>query len=127
MMKVLPIISAVACLIGIFNLPIEFYTFLRIIVSVTAVLFGFMLMKERRYLLMMLFACVLVVFNPIFPIYLYKKSFWIPLDLITAALFLLITFIRKKSKTQPQKTGEVEITQKRFTRDRIVSSKIVSR
>jgi hypothetical protein len=36
------------------------------------------------------------LFNPIVPIYLYQKSFWMPIDLVTGVLFLFYGFRETK-------------------------------
>lgn len=88
-MKTLFIICAIACFVAIFNLPIGYYTFLRILVSIGA---GIMLLKnyEEKNLFFYLFLFVLILFNPLFPVYLYVKSFWIPLDIAVGILFLVV-------------------------------------
>lgn len=30
---------------------------------------------------------IVVIFNPIIPVYLYKKSLWVPIDIISAIIF----------------------------------------
>ncbi|SEF50030.1 hypothetical protein SAMN05421847_0149 [Halpernia humi] len=88
-MKNLSLICALSCFIAVFNLPIEYYTFLRILVSLGA---GIMLLKnyEEKNLFFYLFLFVLILFNPIIPVYLYVKSFWIPTDIAVGILFLVV-------------------------------------
>ena len=80
--------------------------------------------KQKNYALAIVFVLVLILFNPLFPIYLYQKSIWIPLDIITGLLFLIIAFYKKsKPVKQNEKVTEILPIQKTYSRDRIVSAK----
>ncbi|WP_429831995.1 DUF6804 family protein [Chryseobacterium capnotolerans] len=94
---------ALCCFIGIFRLPIEYYTFLRILVSLGALLVLYNTLSSRQHYFSIIFLVILILFNPVFPIYLYRKSIWIPIDTITGALFLLINFIERKEHTKKKK------------------------
>jgi membrane-bound ClpP family serine protease len=100
-MKILCIICAAMLLLGCFQLPIQYYTFLRIIVSLGAL--GILAREVQKdvNLFGIAFIIIIILFNPIVPIYLYKKSIWIPIDLITALLFL--AFIIREKSTKKQK------------------------
>ena len=77
------------------NLPIGYFTFLRIAVTVGAIL---CVLKEIKFginIWVILFGCITILFNPIIPIYLYQKSIWAPLDVITAIVFLVYSFKNK--------------------------------
>lgn len=66
----------------------------------------------------MTFCLIAVLFNPIYPIYLYIKSYWIPIDIITGVLFLLVVFYDvAESKTKEKGTKNKE--NKSYTRDKI--------
>ncbi|HLP65497.1 DUF6804 family protein [Flavobacterium sp.] len=94
-MKLFCTLCATALLLALFPLPIEYYTFLRIFTSIGAVVVLVNEMKRDVTLTGILFIVVLIVFNPIIPIYLYKKYLWMPLDILTAALFLIQGFKEK--------------------------------
>lgn len=116
------------CFIGIFRLPIEYYTFLRILVSIGALLVLYNTLSFKQHYFSIIFLVILILFNPIFPIYLYRKSIWIPLDIITGILFLLINFIKKteqKKKDATEETSEQSepIHQRTVSRDRIINPK----
>jgi predicted membrane protein len=121
-MKVFLVICALCCFVAIFKLPIEYYTFLRTIVSLGALLLIYIWSKQKNFLLAIVFILVLILFNPLFPIYLHRKSIWIPLDVITGILFLLIGFYNKKEPQKEEKAVEVLPVQKTYSRDRIVSA-----
>ncbi len=94
-MKLFCTLCASALLLALFPMPIEYYTFLRILTTIGAVAVLVNEMKRDVTLTGILFIVVLIVFNPIFPIYLYKKYLWMPLDILTAALFLIYSFKEK--------------------------------
>jgi hypothetical protein len=120
---------ALCCFIGIFRLPIEYYTFLRILVSIGALLVLYNSLSFKQYYFSIIFLVILILFNPIFPIYLYRKSVWIPIDTVTGILFLLINFIEKlepkKEEEITEETSEhsTPIHQRTASRDRIINPK----
>jgi len=86
-MKGFALIASVALLLGMAPMPIGYYTFLRILVTLVATI---IMLKEIKYgvsIWLILLGIITIIFNPIFPFYLYQKSLWIPLDLATAVLF----------------------------------------
>lgn len=84
-------------LLSLLNWQSEYYSVLRIAVFIGAVLVA---LKESKVLFTFFcFVLVAYLFNPFFPVYLYRKVIWIPIDLICALLFLLQAFpIQKRSK-----------------------------
>lgn len=121
-LKIFFIFCAIACFIGVFKLPIEYYTFLRTLVSVGAVLAILGFRKAKNQLFMYIFVGIFILFNPIIPIYLYQKSIWIPIDVIVGVLFLLIDFSNKKEKTEEEPDAE-HYQENYHHRDRIVTPK----
>lgn len=101
-MRPLFIVCAICCLIAVFNLHISYYTWLRILVSMGALvkIYNLILLKEKRYVGIILFTIILVFFNPITPIYLYKKTIWILLDIIKGTLFLLFALHKNEIISQ---------------------------
>ena len=95
-MKIICIICAAVAIIGYFEMPIGYYTFLRIILTIGAVLIILKEIQKDVNLLGIAFIIVAVLFNPIVPIYLYQKSFWMPIDLVTGILFLFYGFRETK-------------------------------
>lgn len=95
-MRALLIIIACCLFLGITNLPIGYFTFLRIITSFGAIL---VIVKEYNNEInfwKLSFAIIVVIFNPILPIYLNSKAAWSPIDLICGVLFLLKSFNLKQ-------------------------------
>ncbi|WP_370896734.1 DUF6804 family protein [Chryseobacterium gossypii] len=105
-MKPLLTFCAISCFIGIFRLPIEYYTFLRILVSIGALSVIYNFLSFGQYYFSIIFLAILIIFNPVFPIYLYQKSLWIPIDTITGILFLLIAFADKAEQKKEENTDE---------------------
>ncbi len=97
---------AICCFVGIFRLPIEYYTFLRVLVSVGALIVIYNFLSHKEYNWSTIFIIILILFNPVFPIYLYRKSLWIPIDTITGILFLLIAFAEKKEEKKEDENSE---------------------
>lgn len=118
---------ALCCFIGIFRLPIEYYTFLRILISIGALLVLYNTLSSKQHYFSIIFLVILILFNPVFPIYLYRKNIWIPIDIITGILFLLISFVeRKEQKKEEEITEEtsepsIPIHQRTVSRDRIIN------
>lgn len=114
---------ALSCFIAVFPLPLPYYTFLRIVVFIASgiVIYHFGRQKELKWVIV--FGVLLIIFNPIIPIHFYLKSIWIPIDIVTGILFLLLIFIRIKQKDLPQETApEIASQPKTFSRDRIIKT-----
>jgi hypothetical protein len=97
-MKTVFLICALLLMIAVFDLPIKYYTFLRIIITIGALTALISEMKNDVNLWGITFIFVAIIFNPFIPIYLYQKTIWIPIDISTALLFLIYGF---KDKTKP--------------------------
>ncbi len=120
---------AICCFAGIFRLPIEYYTFLRILLSIGALLVLYNTLSFKQHYFSIIFLVILILFNPVFPIYLYRKNIWIPIDIITGILFLLISFIEKPDQKKEEEITEETsehlppIHQRAVSRDRIINPK----
>lgn len=77
-------------LIGLADLPSAYYTLLRIGVSVTGAIVcaAEYNTKKTINLWVILYAVLVILFNPIIPIYLYDKDIWIPIDIMSSILIL---------------------------------------
>jgi len=84
--------------LAVFSLPIGYYTLLRLIVSLTAGIVCFSYYKSDISLMMILSGIIVLVFNPIYPIYLGDKSIWMPIDIITGCFFVYEAITFKSSK-----------------------------
>lgn len=95
-MKGLFTLVAITLLLALINLPIGYYTFLRIIVTIVSIIIISKEIKNGITIWVLLFGIIAILFNPIFPIYLYKKTIWMPIDIIAALLFF--SYGLKKTK-----------------------------
>ena len=89
-MVYLLLICAGLLFIAIADLPIGFYTFLRIIVTIGAV--GAIISENELNFWVIIFGIIAILFNPLIPIYLNDKSAWIPIDIIAAVIFVIKSF-----------------------------------
>ncbi len=86
-MKQLSFICAGLLILGVFQLPIGYYTFLRIIVSIGAVTILVNEFKGELEPWIITFGIIAILFNPILPIYLHDKTMWVLIDLVAGVLF----------------------------------------
>jgi len=73
-------------------MPIDYYTLLRFLVSVSAGIIFWQHYKSRNNTLLVLYGITVLIFNPIIPIYLMNKFIWIPIDLIAGSLIIYHIF-----------------------------------
>jgi len=95
-MKAFMIICGLLLLIAIADLPIGYFTFLRIIVSVGAVVVLVRELANGISFWVIIFGLIAVTFNPIFPVYLNDKAAWMPIDVICGLIFLTKGFTYKQ-------------------------------
>ena len=115
-LKSIAVVCAITLFIAILNFPTGYYMLLRIIVFIGALFF--IIKNYKSFFVLMTFCLVSVLFNPIYPIYLYIKSYWIPIDIITGILFLLEVFYNVTETNNEEKlTRDKE--NKSYTRDKI--------
>jgi len=88
---------AAIALIACFDLPIGYYTFLRISITIGAIVILIKEVQRDVNLLGIAFIAISVLYNPIVPIYLFKKSLWMPIDILTGMLFLVYGFKERKN------------------------------
>lgn len=95
-MKGLLIVCAVLLFLGITDLPIGFYTFLRIVVTIGAVAVVFTEFDNRLNIWVIMFGIMAIIFNPIIPVYLNDKSAWMSIDIICGVIFIIKSFTLKQ-------------------------------
>jgi hypothetical protein len=96
-MKVLFLLCAGLLLIGMADLPIGYYTLLRIVVTIGAIAALVQEFKGDFNFWVIAFGVVAIIFNPLIPVYLHSKNGWQPIDLSAAVLFI-IQSLRKPIK-----------------------------
>jgi hypothetical protein len=74
-------------ILAIFDLPMGYYTFLRICISIAAIISLLHYREIKDDNLMVCFGLVLILFNPLIPIYLHNKGLWFIIDLVAAVIF----------------------------------------
>ena len=86
-MKLLLLISAILLLIGVAPMPIGYYTLLRIVVTIGAVAVVITEFENGLNPWVLIFGLIVVLFNPLIPVYFNDKSIWTVIDIIVALLF----------------------------------------
>ena len=87
-MKTTAYILGVSTLLGALNLPIGYYTFLRVLVTLGAlwILYNTNDNKIEGWDFFLIISAI--IFNPVMPVYL-NKALWIIIDIITGGGYLL--------------------------------------
>lgn len=92
---------AALLLIALANLPIGYYTFLRIAVTLGAIGAIVSEFEKGMNAWIIIFGIIVIIFNPIVPIYLNDKSTWMPIDIIASGVFVFKAVILiKKQKNE---------------------------
>jgi hypothetical protein len=97
-MKTVSLFASVLLILAIFNLPIGYYTFMRIGVTVASAYLITQKLKKGVNLEIIILGLISILFNPIWPIYLGSKSTWKPIDIISSLIFLIIAFNKNQTK-----------------------------
>ena len=107
-LKTVYTICAIVLFLAVAALPIEYYDLLRVAVFIGCllVIFNKKIKKYWRFL----FVPIAILFNPVLPIFLYVKSYWILFDFLCGILFLLLTFYGYSSHTKEQKTRTKQVS-----------------
>jgi hypothetical protein len=97
-MRALLLICTGLLLLALVDLPIGYYTLLRIAVTIGAVAVVVAEFENGLNFWVIAFGLIAIIFNPLIPIYFGDKSTWMPIDLITAVLFAIKSFINQNNK-----------------------------
>lgn len=97
-MRALLLICTGLLLLALVDLPIGYYTLLRIVVTIGAVAIVATEFENEINFWIIVFGLIAILFNPLIPVYLGDKSAWMPIDLITAILFGIKSFTLKNNK-----------------------------
>ena len=100
MRNYLPIIAAILLLVAVLPLPYGYYTFLRISVTVCALLIAWLVYKEKGEptVWVLVFGLVAILFNPLIPIHL-SRGIWFYLDIGIAAIFTVWWILSTRKNT----------------------------
>ena len=91
-MKTILLICGGLLLFGIARLPIGYYTFLRVIVTIVASVVLLSEWKSGINFWVVFFGLVAIIFNPIIPVHLNDKAVWMPIDLVCGIVFIVKAF-----------------------------------
>ena len=83
--------------------PYGYFVFLRIVVCLGAFVFTAIFAGQKRETLVVIFAGIAILFNPVLPIYLTREK-WLVIDAATIVIFAVgfgywLAWLRKRSKT----------------------------
>ncbi len=90
MLRTISFVCAALLFLALAQLPIGYYTFLRISVTI-----GALLLLHHHWtrsginVWVILFGATAILFNPIAPIYLGDRSLWVPFNVASGVLFIL--------------------------------------
>jgi hypothetical protein len=84
----LSIIAAALLFIAILNLPIGYYTFMRIAVTALSLYLGYIEINRQQKTWLVFYFASAIVFNPLVPIYLKNRGAWMPIDIAFGILFI---------------------------------------
>ncbi len=104
LIRILTAITALLLLIACWHLPIVYYTFLRIIVSLASVILLIEAIIEKYYPIAIVCGVICAIFNPIMPVYLHSKSVWVIIDLACTIWFGILAV----AKFNKEKSDEYE-------------------
>lgn len=107
------LIPAAFLFLGIADLPIGYYTLLRIVVFISSCLvaMGSYAQGDKINLRVILFAVIALLFNPLFPIYLHDKEAWSVIDAITGILYVgvgIYAAIQDKKRENEHKRVDIQ-------------------
>lgn len=90
-MKIAIILAGVFSFLGMADMPIGYYTFLRLyLFGISAYLaFQFYSEKEAVSGMVILFGVIAILFNPFIPVYLHDKEVWSVIDFIVGVIFIV--------------------------------------
>lgn len=92
-MKIILLLCSGLLMLGVANLPIGFYTLLRIVVTIGSVTVVIKEFENGFSVWIIVFGFIAVLFNPIIPVYLHDKTGWMPIDIICSVVFLIRAFM----------------------------------
>lgn len=83
--------------------PYGYFVFLRIVVCLGAFVFAAIFAGQKRETLVVLFAGIAILFNPVFPIHLTRDK-WLVIDAATIVMFAVgfgfwLAWLRQRNKT----------------------------
>ena len=96
-MKGLLLLCAGFLFLGLADLPIGYYTLLRIVVTIGAIAVVLTEFENGLNFWIITFGLIAILFNPLIPVYLNDKSVWMPIDIIGGITFIVKSFTLKQN------------------------------
>lgn len=97
-MKAFLLICSLLLLLALVDLPIGYYTLLRIVVTIGAVIVVITEFNNGFNFWVISFGLIAILFNPLIPVYLNDKDAWMPIDIIAAILFIVKSLTNETTK-----------------------------
>ena len=82
------IISIIMLVLAIPDMPYGYYTFLRIIICISAIINVVYLLGKNKIIFMVIFGLIAILFNPIIKVT-FEKETWVIIDMIVALIYLI--------------------------------------
>lgn len=104
-----------------FNLPYVYYILLRWFIASVALFVGLIAWGVGRWAWAVIMCTILIVYNPVDPIYLYKRA-WVVIDLISITLFITAIFDLSPRSEEDYRTLDLpcrELLMSKAERERI--------
>lgn len=95
-MKGFLLLCASLLFLGLADLPNGYFTFLRIVVTISSVAVVVTEFKNGLNFWVITFGLIAILFNPLIPVYLNDKSAWMPIDIISGIIFVIKSFTLKQ-------------------------------
>jgi hypothetical protein len=95
-MKTLLLICTGLFFLGMIDLPFGYYTLLRIVVTIGSVAVVVTEFENGLNFWVIAFGLIVILFNPLIPVYLNDKSAWMPIDIIGRLFFVIKSFTLKQ-------------------------------
>lgn len=89
---------ALMLFLAVLPFPIGYYTFLRIVVSIGSIVALIRIYNGAIDFWIVVFGILILLFNPIIPIYFGDKNIWIPIDFIAGILFTVFALSTRDRK-----------------------------
>ncbi len=91
-MKAVSILVSILLFTAVLQLPIGYYRFLRIAVTITVIYLISNEVKKGINIWVLILGTIGILFNPILSIYIGSKSSWMPIDVTCGVVFLTSAF-----------------------------------
>lgn len=97
-MRPILLICSGLLLLALADMPYGYYTLLRIVVTIGAVVAVISEYKNGINFWVIVFGLIAILFNPLIPVYLDDRDVWAPIDIIAAIFFGIKSFINENQQ-----------------------------